>query len=75
MLAIGCSRGPQRQVYLGALRGREPPHEKLENYRYIHFATHGFLDETKPGRSGILLSPTPQSGDDGILQIGEIMRL
>jgi CHAT domain-containing protein len=77
VLAIGkLFEASQRQVYLGAAAREETlKHEKLENYRYIHFATHGFLDETKPGRSGILLSPTPQSGDDGILQIGEIMRL
>src|SRR5262249_15184420 len=49
--------------------------EKLDSYRYIHFASHGFLDEAKPGRSGILLSSSPHSGEDGILQIGEIMRL
>ncbi len=49
--------------------------ERLETYRFIHFATHGFLDETKPDRSGLLLSRAPQSSEDGILQIGEIMRL
>ena len=48
---------------------------RLDDYRFIHFASHGFLDEIKPGRSGILLSHTPQSKEDGILQIGEIMRL
>jgi CHAT domain-containing protein len=49
--------------------------ERLESYRFIHFATHGFLDETKPDRSGLLLSRAPRSSVDGILQIGEIMRL
>ena len=47
----------------------------LGDYRFIHFATHGFLDESKPGRSGILLSHSSQSTEDGMLQIGEIMRL
>jgi len=38
-------------------------------------ATHGFLDETKPARSGILFSRAANSSEDGILQTGEIMRL
>ena len=49
--------------------------EKLDDFRYIHFATHGFLDELHPGRSGILLSRAPASEEDGILHTGEIMRL
>ena len=49
--------------------------EELDDFRYIHFATHGFLDELHPGRSGILLSRAPDSKEDGILQTSEIMRL
>jgi CHAT domain-containing protein len=48
---------------------------KLDDYRYIHFASHGFIDESKPGRSGIVLSRDPRSSEDGVLQMGEIMRL
>jgi CHAT domain-containing protein len=66
----------QRAVYLGReAREETVKSAKLDDYRFIHFASHGFLDEIKPGRSGILLSYAPQSKDDGILQIGEIMRL
>ena len=66
----------QRQVFLGAdAREEAVKSEKLDSYRFIHFASHGFLDERMPGRSGILLSRAPQSADDGILQMGEIMRL
>jgi len=66
----------QRRVYLGAeAREEAVKSEKLNDFRFIHFATHGFLDETRPGRSGILLSRAPQSSEDGILQMGEIMRL
>jgi CHAT domain-containing protein len=63
-------------VYLGAeAREETVKSEKLDDFRFIHFATHGFLDETRPGRSGLLLSRAPQSSEDGILQMGEIMRL
>ena len=66
----------QRHVYLGAeAREETVKPEKLDDFRFIHFATHSFLDEIRPGRSGILLSRAPQSLEDGILQMGEIMRL
>jgi len=66
----------QRQLYLGAdAREETVKSEKLDDFRYIHFATHGFLDELHPGRSGILFSRAPGSEEDGILQTGEIMRL
>jgi CHAT domain-containing protein/Tfp pilus assembly protein PilF len=66
----------QRQVYLGEdAREETVKSEKLDAYRYIHFASHGFIDESKPGRSGILLSRDAHSAEDGILQMGEIMRL
>ena len=66
----------QRKVYLGdQAREETVKSEKLDEYRYIHFATHGFLDERHPERSGILFSRDPHSTDDGVLQLGEIMRL
>lgn len=66
----------QRHVYLGAeAREETVKSEKLDDFRFIHFATHSFLDEIRPGRSRILLSRAPQSLEDGILQMGEIMRL
>jgi CHAT domain-containing protein/Tfp pilus assembly protein PilF len=66
----------QRQVYLGEQAREETVKaEKLEDYRYIHFASHGFIDETQPSRSGILFSRDSHSTDDGVLQMGEIMRL
>jgi CHAT domain-containing protein/Tfp pilus assembly protein PilF len=66
----------QRRVYLGDEASEEAVKtEKLTEFRYIHFASHGFIDEAKPGRSGILLSRSRQSAEDGVLQMGEIMRL
>jgi len=66
----------QRQVYLGEdAREEAVKSEKLDAYRYIHFASHGFIDESHPGRSGILFSRTPNSSEDGVLQMDEILRL
>ena len=66
----------ERQIYLGEeAREETVKSEKLDAYRYIHFASHGFIDETHPERSGILFSRVPHSNEDGVLQMGEIMRL
>jgi CHAT domain-containing protein len=66
----------QRDVYLGPEAREETlKSEKLDEFHYIHFASHGFLDETRPSRSGILFSRTPDSAESGVLRVDEIMRL
>ena len=47
--------------------------DKLKNYRYLHLATHGVVDETQPARSRIFLSP--DESEDGSLFAGEIYNL
>ncbi len=47
----------------------------LKDYRIIHFACHGFLDERYPYRSALALSLTDASGEDGFLQMREIYGL
>jgi len=66
----------QRHVLLD-VEAREDvvKHEHLDDYRFVHFASHGVLDEAKPGRSGILFSRPANSTEDGILRMDEIMRL
>ena len=66
----------QRKVYLGLNANEEAVKTaKLDQYRYLHFATHALVDDRVPGRSGIVLSLTNTGKEDGILQVGEIMRL
>lgn len=51
---------------------------QVSHYRYIHLATHAYVDEKKPSLSGILFYPgthTHNSGNDGILYTGEIYDL
>jgi CHAT domain-containing protein len=50
-------------------------YENLRQFRFIHFATHGVLDEQVPSRSGLLLSFTNDSTEDGLLQMNEILNL
>jgi len=49
----------------------------LSNYRYLHFATHGYLDTERPGLSAIVLSMVDEQGQkqDGFLRTHEIYNL
>ena len=63
-------------VYLGVQAREEVlKTEELDHYRYIHFATHGLINEKIPSRSGIVLSLISDSKEDGFVQMREIMRL
>jgi CHAT domain-containing protein len=47
--------------------------DKLKQYKYLHFATHGLVDEGKPELSRIFLAPGQD--EDGSLYAGEIYNL
>jgi CHAT domain-containing protein/Tfp pilus assembly protein PilF len=47
----------------------------LENYRYIHLATHAYVSEEQPEQSGILFAAPQDSGEDGTLHAAEIYNL
>ncbi|HZS03968.1 MAG TPA: CHAT domain-containing protein [Blastocatellia bacterium] len=50
---------------------------ELGQYRYLHFATHGFLDSERPGFSALVLSLIDEQGrsQDGFLRANEIYNL
>jgi CHAT domain-containing protein len=50
---------------------------ELEQYRYLHFATHGLLDNQRPELSGMALSLLDRNGQeqDGFLRLIEIYNL
>jgi len=50
---------------------------ELGQYRYVHFATHGFLDNVHPELSGLVLSQVDRDGSevDGYLRLVEIFNL
>jgi len=48
--------------------------ETLNTYRYLHFATHGFVNEEHPELSGLLFAQSDKN-EDGILYSGEIYQL
>ncbi|HEX6125032.1 MAG TPA: CHAT domain-containing protein [Pyrinomonadaceae bacterium] len=49
----------------------------LSQYRYVHFATHGYLDTQRPGLSAIVLSLVDRQGkpQDGFLRAHDIYNL
>ena len=47
----------------------------LLDYKLIHFATHGVIDDEKPARSAIVLSLNGDSQEDGFVQMREIYNL
>jgi CHAT domain-containing protein len=49
--------------------------EPLSDFKIVHIAAHGFSDTQFPERSGLVLGVDPNSRDDGLLQVREIIRL
>jgi len=47
----------------------------LSHYRFIHFATHGLVNERKPELSALLFSRKEKSNEDGYLRSAEIFNL
>ncbi|MCX8159877.1 MAG: CHAT domain-containing protein, partial [Candidatus Saccharicenans sp.] len=47
----------------------------LANYRILHFAAHGLIDDQKPARSAIVLTLDNDPAEDGFLQMREILNL
>jgi len=68
--------GGKARVYLGQQASEQQlKSSELSSYRFVHFATHGFVNETFPKLSGLLLSPRRAESEDGILQLSEIYNL
>jgi CHAT domain-containing protein/Tfp pilus assembly protein PilF len=64
-------------IYLRELAKEEKMKQlkDLSQYRYIHFATHGILNENKPQFSGLVLTQDDDPTEDGFLQMREILNL
>ena len=48
---------------------------RLTDYRVIHLAAHGLIDDQKPARSAIILALDNDPSEDGFLQMREILNL
>lgn len=50
---------------------------RLSEYKYVHFATHGLINDQNPELSGLAFSMIDEAGkeQDGFLRVGEIYNL
>jgi CHAT domain-containing protein len=64
------------KVYIGAEARETLAKAEMGNYRILHFATHGVLDDLNPMYSHLVLSLSGnEAGEDGLLHAWEVMRL
>ena len=60
-------------IYTGKEAKEETARKEMGRYRYLHFATHGFLNDTSPLLSSLVLAqPEKGSKEDGFLTAREI---
>ncbi len=76
ILAVASGRKNLRAVDFAASRATALGDE-LGKYRYVHFATHGYIDSEKPGLSAVVLSLVDERGraQEGLLKAREIYNL
>src|SRR5205823_6436470 len=73
---IGKIVGPNAVLLVGkAATETAFKKEPLDRFRVLHLAVHGFADTEYPERSALVLGADAKSGDDGLLQVREIIRL
>jgi CHAT domain-containing protein len=64
------------KIYVGADAREEQFKSKAQDYRILHLATHGLLNDRSPMYSRLLLAQTGEAtGEDGLLEAWELMRL
>ncbi|MBO3747401.1 CHAT domain-containing protein [Streptosporangiaceae bacterium NEAU-GS5] len=72
--------GDGGRFFLGPQATKRRVTETVAGHRYVHFATHGLVDDARPAYSGLVLSP-PEPGDGPVygipdtLQTYELFRL
>jgi tetratricopeptide (TPR) repeat protein len=49
--------------------------QPLEEFRFVHFATHGWWDPSNPRRIGLRLSPSSEAGGADFLYVDDVFQL
>ncbi|RMG49990.1 MAG: CHAT domain-containing protein, partial [Acidobacteria bacterium] len=63
------------RIYLGRAATESAVKREKLHARCVHFATHGFIDERIPARSGLVFSLVDEGNEDGVLQMDEVFNL
>ncbi|HEX2639984.1 MAG TPA: CHAT domain-containing protein, partial [Pyrinomonadaceae bacterium] len=76
LLSLAPKASSLREMDFQANRGNVMNGD-LAQYRYVHFATHGFLDSERPGLSALVLSTVDANGkpQDGFLRANDIYNM
>ena len=69
--AIGTLFGEQATLFVGKQASEDNAKTKMSKAHYLHFATHGLVNEAAPMYSSIAL--TQEKGDDGRLEARELL--
>jgi CHAT domain-containing protein len=72
---LGALFGGKTRVYLEEQANEVGIREALRDYRFVHLATHAFVNEADPLLSGIVLLDDTTGGHDGVLELAEIYNL
>ncbi len=68
--------GSRRDIYLNTEATEETVKRlSLQDFKILHFACHGFMDEEEPMRSALVLALDQDRAEDGFLQAREISSL
>lgn len=62
-------------VRVGAAAREQTIKAEIGEYRVLHFATHSVLDDKNPLYSYLVLAPSTDSREDGLLEAWELMRM
>lgn len=76
ILAVSPEKNNWRAIGLQANRASALSGE-LSQYRYVHFATHAYLDTERPSLSGLVLSQIDErkQAQDGFLRVNDIYNM
>ncbi|MEZ4702837.1 MAG: CHAT domain-containing tetratricopeptide repeat protein [Rhodothermales bacterium] len=67
--------GAKTDVYLEDEATEATIRDALRDHRFVHLATHAFVNADDPLRSGIVLQADTTGGYDGVLELAEIYNL
>jgi CHAT domain-containing protein len=74
--ALGRLYGsPQSHIYVGTQAREDRFKEEAGNFKVLHLATHGFLDDANPMYSNVALSSGDGGREDGLLEAWEVLNM
>ena len=73
--ALQALYGTASSIHVGAGARESTFKSEAGQFRILHLATHGLLDDTHPMYSNLLLTPDVDGKEDGLLEAREIMQM